>query len=366
MANRSRSSVIHLVCGLYAAIFVVALGVSGAILAFHDELDRALNPKLSYVVPTGAQKPLAQLEDAVKQKYPGYEVQGVQLPTSADLSTLIIIGHADPRSGMAVAIDQYTGVVLGDSDHANNFADHVREFHSDLMWRGPGSAILWFSAVGCFALSITGVILWSRRKRLAPSSPGSPTFSLDLHSALGIYTAAFVFLYAITAIRPVPAGLVVPKDFFRPPHFNIVAAENAQPMSLEQLLDVAKKALPGAVPIFISSDPKRPTFVAMRYPEDHSERPKSGVLLDPYSGAVLHKVDLRSLNALQKFGWAWNMEIHTGAIFGTPSKIVAAATSLVIPLLGVTGPVIWWRRRRSKMEAGPVNSKSAGGILVSQ
>jgi uncharacterized iron-regulated membrane protein len=42
----------------------------------------------------------------------------------------------------------------------------------------------------------------------------------------------------------------------------------------------------------------------------------------------------------------WNREIHTGDILGWPTRIIAAAASLTLPLLAVTGPLIWWNRRR--------------------
>jgi len=44
----------------------------------------------------------------------------------------------------------------------------------------------------------------------------------------------------------------------------------------------------------------------------------------------------------------WNRMIHTGDVFGWPTRILAALMSLTLPLLGVTGPLIWWFRRQSR------------------
>jgi len=42
----------------------------------------------------------------------------------------------------------------------------------------------------------------------------------------------------------------------------------------------------------------------------------------------------------------WNRELHTGDIFNLPTRILAAFFSLMLPVLAITGPLIWWTRRR--------------------
>jgi uncharacterized iron-regulated membrane protein len=41
-----------------------------------------------------------------------------------------------------------------------------------------------------------------------------------------------------------------------------------------------------------------------------------------------------------------NRELHTGDIGGWPARIIAAIFSLSLPLLAVTGPLLWWQRRQ--------------------
>ena len=43
----------------------------------------------------------------------------------------------------------------------------------------------------------------------------------------------------------------------------------------------------------------------------------------------------------------WNRELHTGDIFNLPTRILAAFFSLMLPILAITGPLIWWNRRRA-------------------
>ncbi|HKF56710.1 MAG TPA: PepSY-associated TM helix domain-containing protein [Blastocatellia bacterium] len=46
----------------------------------------------------------------------------------------------------------------------------------------------------------------------------------------------------------------------------------------------------------------------------------------------------------------WNREIHTGDILGWPTQILAFFVSLMLPMLSITGPLVWWTRRRKKSD----------------
>jgi uncharacterized iron-regulated membrane protein len=41
-----------------------------------------------------------------------------------------------------------------------------------------------------------------------------------------------------------------------------------------------------------------------------------------------------------------NRALHTGDIFGYPSKIVMALSSLLLVLQAITGYYMWWKRTR--------------------
>ncbi len=350
--RRSRFAVIHLYAGLTAAFFVVLLGLSGALLAFQNEIDRALNPKLSYVQPTGQPLPLAKLAEIVSARYPGNTLFGFQLPEKPNYSLVIAIGKPNSRQGLGVVVNQYTGEILGDTEHSNNFMQHVREFHSSLLLGGFGEALLWFCAVFLVGLSISGLVLWWKRKRFSVKG-GTPSqvFALDLHSAIGIYFVLFVFIFGFTAIRPIPVGLTYKLPWTQP-GFGIQKPQpNAVKFGPEELLRIAQATLPGANPAFlgVTAPPDKPIGVLMRYPEDRSERPRSVVWIDPFTGNVVAVMDLHKMDALAKYAFAWNWEIHTGTIFGRPSQIAACVLSLGIPILALTGILVWWRRRQARI-----------------
>jgi uncharacterized iron-regulated membrane protein len=87
-------------------------------------------------------------------------------------------------------------------------------------------------------------------------------------------------------------------------------------------------------------------LVIMKFPEDHLGR--THVILDRYTGDVLRFDNTRAMPVPLKYARLWNQEIHTGDIFGWPTRILACIFSLAVAALAVTGPWIWWNRNRAQ------------------
>lgn len=74
---------IHRYTGLAMAGFLIIAGITGALLAFHDELDAIFNQRLAYVDnQTTPQLPIASLHDKVISAYPEYKFSS--MPTTID------------------------------------------------------------------------------------------------------------------------------------------------------------------------------------------------------------------------------------------------------------------------------------------
>jgi uncharacterized iron-regulated membrane protein len=94
------------------------------------------------------------------------------------------------------------------------------------------------------------------------------------------------------------------------------------------------------------SVPRQPTgvfTVLLRVPDETSPAVHSSVAIDQYSGAVLQKRDFRT----DSTGYYWirfNRSLHTGDVAGTPTHVIAAAVSLLLVFMVITGLTIWWRK----------------------
>jgi len=111
--------------------------------------------------------------------------------------------------------------------------------------------------------------------------------------------------------------------------------------------------LPEAKPAVLQMprNAKSPAFVVLKFPEDRTPVGRSRVLIDAATGQVLHVESSRQMTAAMKYARMWNRELHTGDIFGLPTRILMALFSLALPLLAITGPLIWWLRRRMKSQS---------------
>lgn len=95
----------------------------------------------------------------------------------------------------------------------------------------------------------------------------------------------------------------------------------------------------------------------MKFPEDRTPIGRSRVLVDPYTGNVVSAVSTRTAPLAFKIGRLWIREIHTGDIFGWPTRLLACVMSLILPIMTITGTLIWWNRNRKLL---PANTDEPG------
>src|SRR5258707_14128954 len=105
---------LHLIGGLVAGPFLLILGVSGAVLAFSDEIDAFLQPSIFKVTPQAQQLPVTQLvADAAAVLHPG-DIIAVYVPSvRPDRSYWFSVIPSRHRLPRQVFVNQYTGRALG-------------------------------------------------------------------------------------------------------------------------------------------------------------------------------------------------------------------------------------------------------------
>jgi uncharacterized iron-regulated membrane protein len=117
-------------------------------------------------------------------------------------------------------------------------------------------------------------------------------------------------------------------------------------ISADDAIAAARLALPGAAPTSTNvPGPAGVYSIALRYPEDLTPGGRSRVIVDPYTGAVLAAEGSRSAPAGTRLV-TLNRAIHTGDVFGLPSKTIVSLMSLAVVAQLVSGFVIWLTRRK--------------------
>ena len=345
---------LHLWAGVAASIFLLLIGGSGALLVFETQIDQVLNPKLARVTPRGSALSLAQLKIALERQYPGYRILEFGISENDDTAYEAYV--QPPRGdGLDIGVDQYTGNALG-VWNGERFMRKVHSFHTHLLAGKTGSTIVACSAIFLLFLSISGLILWWRAKVFRFNWRASGVkFQFDLHSTIGVLAFVFLFVFSVTGLMvhwEDAAGRWAREASHLPAEGPSPHPETPAPGTVfldpAQLLAFAQAAVPGALPriIGLPDQPSDPALVIFKYPEDHTPAGRTRVFLDAYTGKILSLTNSRSAPVAVAYVTRLNREIHTGDIGGWPSRIIASIASFCLPLLAITGPLLWWQRRK--------------------
>lgn len=339
---------LHLYGTLVAGIFVVILGLSGSILAFESQLDRLFNPSLFDIVPQPkAPLPLPTLTEAVEHRFPGSRVVRVVLPQDPGTAHVALLD-----SGTSVFVNGYTAAILG-SRNGTLLLSRIHQLHTHLLAGKTGEAIMSAAAIVMLFLIVSGVLLWWKYKRVSVKRNTSLfRVMFDLHNATGILSALFLLLLSLTAIviafeDPISRWTYKATGTSPTPRtLPSVPRAGAAALDPDEVVRIAKTAEPGAAPLAIEypQDAKDSYFVRMRFPEDRTPGGRSWVCVDQYSGKVLVAQNSRTAPLAARASLL-NRQIHTGDVFGTPSRIVMSASSLIIVLQAFSGVVMWWKRK---------------------
>lgn len=155
---------VHLYFGLVASIFLVLLSISGAVIAFEDDLNRALNCEMLKVQPAGQPMSWDAVRARVEQQEPGWKVVRYYFPQHPDESLYIRLRSLRTKQIKHLYVNQYTGAVLGDASVGNRFTLFMHELHVNLTGGVAGGRIVVASTVALLLLSVSGIILWCRAR----------------------------------------------------------------------------------------------------------------------------------------------------------------------------------------------------------
>jgi uncharacterized iron-regulated membrane protein len=345
----------HLWLGLIAGLFIALLGITGAVMAFEQEIDHALHPHLWYVTAPPAARPLtlAQIGAAVERAFPGDTITAYQASTKPRLSYQVGL------SGRLVFVNQYSGELLGQLRLGGgpDLLNVIHQLHTHLLWRGRaqvGKKVVTGAALVLLWMLLSGVYLWWPLKRVRISWRGTAARRswFDVHNITGVLALALLLVLSATGVVMGFEGIST-RVFYRmtgsqpAPRLDLhvpVPSGKATPIGPDSAFAIARAALPGALPFETDVPaPGAAYLVRARYPEDRTPGGRSQVVIDSYTGRVLFAQGSRSAPAGARVVIA-NRAIHTGDILGVPGKVLVSLASLAAVLQVVTGLLMWLQR----------------------
>ncbi|MDO7875755.1 PepSY-associated TM helix domain-containing protein [Hymenobacter sp. ASUV-10] len=399
---------IHLWLGLATGLVLVFVCLTGCILAFEKEIEQSWHAERYFVAPaTTAPLPLAQLVAAVQAAKPKAKIGGLKVyadPTrTVEISLAGGLGGKggagrgrptaeSPRgerleraagpegpgkgkgkggkgdAGPRLFVNPYTAAITGELNPRDNFFHTVEQLHRGLVAGPTGKLVMGINSLIFVVILTTGLVLWwpATRKALTPRLRikwGSSWKRLnhDFHIVLGFYTAVFLLIMALTGVgmsfdwANKVLGAVTGTPLKRPePPTSTPIGSAALAFSPDALLAWARQQAPQAQ-YYSLQLPKEPTGsirVAMLPAGALTDNATDEVYLDQYSGRIISQQPYTGRNLAQRVRGLYK-PIHTGAIFGLPSKVLALVVSLLGATFPITGTVMWLNRTRKSRKKQP-------------
>jgi len=229
---------LHRYTGLAMAAFLIITGITGTLLAFHDELDDIFNHKLAQVEKQNVSHlPIAELHNKVISAYPQYTFSSMPTSIATERSAVFSVDRArgeaaqnQPKAPFQqVYVHPYTGDIIGTRDRNEwawqNTMWKVFWLHRDLLLGDIGKLLLGIVAlvwtINCFIgfyLTLPRAI--KKKKAQNKTSPKkrasflkrwlpawkirtkSNMFKLnyDLHHAFGLWLWGILFVIAWSSV----------------------------------------------------------------------------------------------------------------------------------------------------------------------
>ncbi|WP_433693610.1 PepSY domain-containing protein [Herbaspirillum seropedicae] len=384
---------LHWFIGITAGTVLMTIGVTGALLAFREEIMDLLSPGVMHVqVRQQATLTPQQVLEKLRQEEPQRRITTMTL--SAEPGDSVRVVFAPPpgeRRGQARYVDPYTGALLPPVT-GMEFFEFTERFHRWLLLPTEiGKIVLGTLALCLLMLALSGLYLRWPRRALSLRAWLRLDFQLqgrsllwNLHSVIGTWSLVMYVIFATT-------GAYWALDWFKD-GVNTLAGEtrrapmargegkkkdgpnNATPVALD--LTQAWNAFLAKAPDYQSAQlrlPEQGTQPLQIFFLGHDaphERARSRMVVLPQSGEIKQLERYEDKSAGGRF-IAAIYPLHMGTYFGLPGRIIMAIASLMMPLFGITGWMLYLDRRRKKAALraeraalGEPQQQAGGQLLV--
>jgi uncharacterized iron-regulated membrane protein len=213
---------VHLWTGLALGIYIVAIGVSGSVLVYRNNLYAVFAPQPIFVERGPRLLSQQAIEAAATRAFPGYQVTQVWRGERENQAVEIELTRGGQTRRRV--FDPYTGANLGSPLPAGFRATAwLLDFHDNLLAGETGRRANGLGAVLVIISGLTGLVVWwpgvQRWKRSAKIDfrSGWKQVTWSLHSAFGLWFLVFILMWGVTgAYLSYPAPFSATVEYFQP------------------------------------------------------------------------------------------------------------------------------------------------------
>jgi len=359
---------LHLCIGLVLGGVFALLGVTGSVLVFYPEIDRALNPELRPSTSLTRDVSVQAVTNQLRRLHPERD-GGWRIELPLDDSTPITARSArlSEREGRSFSPLMLTldPVTLERTSHrvwGDYLMTWIYDLHYTLLLDATGKVIVGTVGLVMMLSLLSGLWLWwpSKSRRWLALRPvvkeGPVRRTYDLHVLAGAYGVVLLSVLALTG-----AGLALPDQTrilldkmlgltSMPEVATYRVVDKAIPMNLDRAVSVAREFFPEAELrwVDVPAIGEGPLSVRLYQSGEPGRRfPKTRLWLDPYSGEIL-AVRNPAQNTAGNTALDWLHPLHNGEAFGLIGRWVTFFSGCVPLLLFVTGVIRWRQKRQAK------------------
>lgn len=386
----------HFYAGLLVAPVLIVMATTGAIYLFDREIDAWWNRDVHTIAMGDSAQPLAAQERAVRAAHPQSTIARVQLPRSADETSVWTISSPQGRT-LNIYVNPYRAEVIGARDADAQPIAIVRKLHGTLLAGEAGSYVVELAACWTLVMLITGVYMWwPRTWRLrgvwVPRvAERGRILWRDLHAVPAAVNALLVGLLILTGLpwsafwgqqlaqlgQVIP--LISPSPNFKAAPTRDGAIEDAHarhrqdastlPWTVQQieppqasgarvigiaqieekLSILSRERFGPGVRIFYPASASG--VFTINYAPDKVQGQRT-IHVDPATGAVIDDISWTQYSPIAK-AVEWGVMTHVGRQYGRANQIAGLLVCLTLLATVIAGIYLWWSRRPKGEFAAP-------------
>lgn len=355
---------LHLWLGLSSGLIVFIVALTGSILVFEEEIDEFFNPEFYKVAAIGDHKlPVDGIVLDIQKQFQIKKIERIHSFYNPERS-LIITGTDAAKKDQIFSVDPYTGKVLATIPEKSRFFSVVLDLHRHLILGEFGKAITGISCLIFVFMLLSGLVLWWPKKiknlkqRLTVKWNASfKRVNWDFHSTFGFYTFLLLLTISLTGLtwsyKWFESGIYLLADgTIKKPSAKVENPTKTDPkldnFSFYQNIFSKTDSIykyKGDVQIRMPSDTINSIMVIKLNIEKSIPNISSIAYFDKYTGEIVKIKPYESFSTGDKVR-RLIYPIHTGSIYGYPTKILAFLVCLFAVTLPITGLLIWLGRRK--------------------
>lgn len=331
---------VHVWLGLGLGLYLAIIGLTGSALIFRPEIEPRLIERSSHGSTPG--RAFQAAWDNVRRAYPDHAISTFSLNqypgTTLDDPYRVKL-QAGTRTFFTY-VDASTGELVGVQHPVIQW---IQELHFKLFAGYAGVAVNAVGAVLFVMMCVTGAIIWWPGRRQWKQgfrirwATRWQVVNYDLHHVVGIVSAALLGAIAAAAV----VSALEYRAAYHPEQIAWQARVHSWPIDLDAVVEAANVAVPDGrgTFLYLPTSPVAPfrfdkTVNGMTY----------RIFLDQQDGRVLRIDKAPPAASLEALVSQWAGLIHYGRFWGYASRSAWVVLGLFVPILFVSGVLMWWHR----------------------